>query len=283
MKGITCLHRRRRLAAVAAAVLCVAAGGAAAAQEDAVVRSQSSAPAPADRVQGQPNDPALQACELSETYLDPRVESAEPLDPQRLSSGWLAGNLIGQTVYGSDGDELGEVSDILVNSDSRIVGVTVERGGFLGLGDAPFRIDWDIVDLTENVPGIAAAMSSAEAEQMVRYTRPRGVEADGGDFRVSELIGDWTRIGNRTTLCYEQRGHVADVVFDDTGALFGIIEERSEDIGGGHFAYPFYAHQLGWRPFYGYYDLPLENMSQAPQQVNLESFENNPATAADTG
>jgi hypothetical protein len=44
------------------------------------------------------------------------------------------------------------------------------------------------------------------------------------------------------------------------------------------YAYPFYGYQAGWRPFYGYYDLPLERPESAAPKVTVGRFERSPAS-----
>jgi hypothetical protein len=47
----------------------------------------------------------------------------------------LANNLIGATVVSADGEEIGPVSDLIIDTSREFVGVTVSVGGFLGIGD----------------------------------------------------------------------------------------------------------------------------------------------------
>jgi opacity protein-like surface antigen len=38
-------------------------------------------------------------------------------------------------VYGVNGEEIGDVEEVLVDTSGQVVGMTVEAGGFLGIGD----------------------------------------------------------------------------------------------------------------------------------------------------
>lgn len=38
-------------------------------------------------------------------------------------------------VYGADGEEVGDVEEVLINASGEVVGITVEVGGFLGIGE----------------------------------------------------------------------------------------------------------------------------------------------------
>jgi len=48
---------------------------------------------------------------------------------------WRTSELIGKDVYGANNERLGEVSDVLVDRNSQVVGVIIGVGGFLGIGD----------------------------------------------------------------------------------------------------------------------------------------------------
>ena len=55
-----------------------------------------------------------------------------------MSEGFLATNLIGETVYngtGSDAENIGEVNDVVIDSNGQVESVIVGVGGFLGIGE----------------------------------------------------------------------------------------------------------------------------------------------------
>ena len=213
-----------------------------------------------------------QMCEPpKEGYLDPRVaKPAPPLEPAQLYSGWLARSLLGQKVYGREGHQIGEVQDILFGPKANVAAIIVEGGGFLEVGVGAFRVSWEQVEQTPGRNGIAISRSETEVERMDLFDDGK-VQSDRREFRVSQIIGDWTRIGNETNPCFIKRGYVTDVVIDRDGRLRAILEARSFRLGGGN-AFPFYDYQAGWRPHYGYYDLPLENMSQPAPKVRRGRF-----------
>jgi sporulation protein YlmC with PRC-barrel domain len=58
--------------------------------------------------------------------------------PMRMSRG---SNLIGADVENTQGDDLGEISDIVINrADGRVVYAVLSAGGFLGIGEKYFAI-----------------------------------------------------------------------------------------------------------------------------------------------
>lgn len=204
------------------------------------------------------------------TYLDPHaLQDAPAVDADKLYSGWLAGELIGQDAYGRNGEQLGEVQDILVGPDQRITAITVEGGGFLGIGDAAFRVPWDMVELTPGRDGVRVDLSSEQAARQGLFDGPEVVDAGPREFRVSEVRGDWTRAGEE---CFVRRGYIRDVVFGRDGRILAVLETRAARFGGGTYAYPLFTYQQGWRPLHGSYDLPIENMARPAPKVDLSRF-----------
>ncbi len=58
---------------------------------------------------------------------------------------FLASELIGQSVYSADDDDIGRISDLVVTESNRIVGVVIGVGGFLGIGEKPVAVKMDRV------------------------------------------------------------------------------------------------------------------------------------------
>jgi uncharacterized protein YrrD len=50
-------------------------------------------------------------------------------------------------VVGADGESIGEVEDVLIDSTGRVVAVSVEAGGFLGMGDRDVIMQLDSLEL----------------------------------------------------------------------------------------------------------------------------------------
>ena len=53
---------------------------------------------------------------------------------------WRVSDLQGKAVYGSDGESIGEINDILVSVDGSVNAV-IGVGGFLGIGEKDFAVD----------------------------------------------------------------------------------------------------------------------------------------------
>lgn len=54
-----------------------------------------------------------------------------------------ADNLIGTTVYGADDENVGSIADVILSTDGQVDAVTVDVGGFLGIGAKEVALDLD--------------------------------------------------------------------------------------------------------------------------------------------
>lgn len=62
-----------------------------------------------------------------------------------------ASELIGMKVQGTDGKNLGDIKDLVINPDDGAIDYAVlDFGGFLGIKDKYFAIPWDALQLTSN-------------------------------------------------------------------------------------------------------------------------------------
>ncbi|SDB15703.1 PRC-barrel domain-containing protein [Bauldia litoralis] len=93
--------------------------------------------APADTV-ARTNDPAV----MDETAMAPA--DGATFDPSTIS----VENLIDTTVYSSDGENVGEVSDVLLAEGGEIDAVVIDVGGFLGIGEKPVAIGYSDLAIT---------------------------------------------------------------------------------------------------------------------------------------
>ncbi len=69
-----------------------------------------------------------------------------PLPPPAAIATVAAGGILGRTVIGPDGQEIGRVVDVLVDAAGRPRAAVIDFGGFLGVGVRRVAVDWS--DLT---------------------------------------------------------------------------------------------------------------------------------------
>jgi sporulation protein YlmC with PRC-barrel domain len=56
---------------------------------------------------------------------------------------FMASNLMDRTVYGSDGNSLGDINDVIVDRNGNIAAVVIGVGGFLGIGEKDVAVPFN--------------------------------------------------------------------------------------------------------------------------------------------
>ena len=65
------------------------------------------------------------------------------------SGAFYADDVIGKTVkHRASDDDVGEIQDLVIGEDGRILGVVITSGGFLGLGGQDVGLGWDHIEHT---------------------------------------------------------------------------------------------------------------------------------------
>ncbi|WP_207460003.1 PRC-barrel domain-containing protein [Azospirillum sp. SYSU D00513] len=187
-------------------------------------------------------------------------------------NGWGAEQLIDTEVVGQNGEEIGEVENILVGPDGNIRSVIVAAGGFFGLGDAHFAVPWNKVQVGSRMERVTVPITQAnhgdydlfgasgfdvEAKSGSGVRRVEEGQAGAGQprvWRATELIGDMARLKDRAGY-----GYVEDLVFDRQGKLMAVLVEprvTGDRDARGSRAFPFYGFGYGFDPGQDSYSLP---------------------------
>jgi sporulation protein YlmC with PRC-barrel domain len=80
-------------------------------------------------------------------------EGSGPMNLEEMSQ-LTASELEGQTVYGSNGDSIGDVSTLVLDDGGEIDRVVVDVGGFLGIGEKPVALPFDELQIEQNGDGM---------------------------------------------------------------------------------------------------------------------------------
>ncbi len=185
------------------------------------------------------------------------------------ASGYSAEDFIDEMeVYGEDGEEIGDVEDIIIGSDGQILSIVAEVGGFWDIGDTHVSVPFDQVAMTEAEDGIIVPVTeetvgdygfdqeafladTAESEAVAGVDDANAVRA----WRASELIGDYARTQEGDT--YGAYGYVNDLILQD-GQVAAVVVQPNTAFGPGYRAYPYYGYGAGygWGAGSPYYDMP---------------------------
>ncbi|MBS1302533.1 PRC-barrel domain-containing protein [Loktanella sp. SALINAS62] len=109
------------------------------------------------------------------TTLEDETTAMSPMDgySQVMNEDITAEELTGATVYGSDNEEVGDISDIVIADDGMIQQVIVDVGGFLGLGEKPVALEFADVTIMTQDDGddlrVTIMQTEEELEEMPEY------------------------------------------------------------------------------------------------------------------
>ncbi len=125
--------------------------------QPATTGSVPAAPASTDSAQNEnPQDATNQmASALGGKFLNEQDDNAV-----------LASELMGQTVYDSADDSLGDVNDIIWTDDGNIQGVVVGVGGFLGIGEKSVAVNYEALNIMTDENGNKKLVLDATADEL---------------------------------------------------------------------------------------------------------------------
>lgn len=89
---------------------------------------------------------------MAQTPAPTAPTEAAPQPQVKHAEGYLASNLIGETVYngtGPDAANIGQVKDLVLDAEGNIQAIVVGVGGFLGMGAKQVALQYDLVEWAE--------------------------------------------------------------------------------------------------------------------------------------
>jgi sporulation protein YlmC with PRC-barrel domain len=170
-------------------------------------------------------------------------------------------------VFSRNGENIGDVEDIIANQDGKLIAVIAEVGGFWDIGDTHVSVPWSEIEMSPD--GITVPVTEETIEDYGLFDREylsaetasseMVGEVDAADtgpsaFRLSELIGDYARLrGDGDEMV--NYGYVRDVMIQD-GSIAAVVVNPDVGYGapGYYTAYPYYGY--AYRPGGRYYDMP---------------------------
>lgn len=184
--------------------------------------------------------------------------------------GLRADYILGEEVFGPNGEEIGNVENVIIGS-GHIVAIIAEVGGFWDIADTHIAVPWKEVQLTpdgfkipvteENYEDYAlfaensfVTMKSLGQAQQVDDTLATGAET----WKLSALTDDYVVLEDGAGY-----GYVDDVIFSKDGKIKAVLVVPTvAAYGHGVYAVPFYSH--GWQPYDSVYTLPF-----GPDEVTM--------------
>lgn len=206
------------------------------------------------------------------TVTDVQVTSAngEPMSlddwtyDELYASGISIEQIIGSEVYGPEGEDVGNVDNVLFNMDGQVLSVVARMNdGFLGMGRSHVNIPWGMVSAENWQDGLVIPFTAEEVDAYAMPAAETGgevvgsqdvAELPGGLFqdyetgpdvwRATELLSNTARL--RDGEAAANYGLVSDIVVQgDRIAAVLVTPDPALGARGGVYGYP-YAGTEGW-------------------------------------
>jgi sporulation protein YlmC with PRC-barrel domain len=79
-------------------------------------------------------------------------------------------DLMDTTVYGANDENIGEISDVVLNKDGKVDAVVIDVGGFLGMGEKKVAIAFDKLQFMADKDGKKYVYTPFTKEQLDKAT-----------------------------------------------------------------------------------------------------------------
>ncbi|WP_207308916.1 PRC-barrel domain-containing protein [Marinobacter salicampi] len=197
------------------------------------------------------------------------------------AGGVRAESLMDAEVFGSEGEEIGSVENLIIGKDNRIVAVIAQVGGLWDIGDTHVAVPWDEVELTEDGVKVPITEDNADdygiyandfvTKENLKQTTPVDDDLATGDrtWKATDLLNDYATLDG--AIGY---GYVDNIIFSEDGKIEAVVVESTSNYGGGTYAYPFYGSDYGWNPGYDAYELPYsEDEVDELEEFDYDDFD----------
>ena len=185
------------------------------------------------------------------------------------ADGWSVENLFDVAeVADVNGEEIGDVENVIFSNDGEILGIIAEVGGFWDIGDTHVHVPWAevsmngagelIVPVTEESVGdydvFGDYMDDGQVitESDVETTQAVDDDLVAGDgiFKATDLIGDYAYLSDGV-----RYGYVSDILVQGC-EIAAIVTDAAAYGRSGYYAYPY--GTAGYAPG-GRYEMPYES------------------------
>ena len=118
--------------------------------------------------------PAASTTEQTADSTAAATETTPPeaaIEPAAGIPGMRASEILGAKVNSADGTSIGEISEVIVQSNGSINGVVIDVGGFLGLGEKPVLLGWNDLSFSGNADDVvvSTALSKEQLTSLPAY------------------------------------------------------------------------------------------------------------------
>lgn len=195
---------------------------------------------------------------------------------------FLGTGLLETDAIGEEGEDIGDITNAVLNEQDKIIAVIAEVGGFWDIGDTHVIVPWEQAELSEEGVSIPVNEDNVEDYELYgedsvvtkqNFQQKAAIEDDAATgertWKLSELINDYSNLRGGGGY-----GYVDNAVFSEQGELLAVLIRSSGAYGPGTMAYPFYGYNYGWQPGYSSYQLPYSEQEVSEMTAfDFEQFE----------
>lgn len=201
--------------------------------------------------------------------------------------GWSLTELMDAELIGEDGEEIGDVENVLIGTDGQVLSIIGEVGGFVDIGDTHVAIPFEEVVLGMDLDSITVPVDQETVEDYSVFgewgyfdASEAGVQQVVNDdlltgprvWKATELLDDYAILTGGVGY-----GYVDDLIFVEGGRLHAVIVDPAPAYGPGPYAYPFYGYAYGWHP-----GAPTYGLGYGEQEVAvIDTFDPNQMSSQD--
>ncbi|MBP2290910.1 PRC-barrel domain-containing protein [Azospirillum rugosum] len=112
------------------------------------------------------------ATEMNQTGQSQADKTQADMNKSGLTGGQLASaeHLLGKNVYGKDNEKVGEVEDIILDTNGQAKQIVISSGGFLGIGEKQIAVEYSQANWDQNQDRVQlSGMSRDEVKNMPEF------------------------------------------------------------------------------------------------------------------
>jgi sporulation protein YlmC with PRC-barrel domain len=151
-----------------------------------LLEQQETAPQGSDTIlEKQPQDQAPQDQAAEQQPAEP--EEVEFVTAQQESD-WLASSLRGRTVYNTENQALGDISDVVLDENGEVIAVLIGVGGFLGIGGKDVGVNFAALQFEERKVEAPPPSAGQATGPMGSTTLPAAAEDDADHSKMIVVL-----------------------------------------------------------------------------------------------
>lgn len=130
---------------------------------------------PGKRVTGEETTEATEATPADESREYRSYAASPDMGGAVLPAGYSAEDFLDREIVNEQGEEVGEVVDLMVDGNNHITKVVADIGGFLGIGESRVAIDIEDITVEEGSGDLLVMMDQSSLEALPTYEEEDGI------------------------------------------------------------------------------------------------------------